>query len=361
MKPVAIDLFCGAGGLSLGLQSAGFNIAGAFDSWEPAVKSYRQNFPHHPCFMEDVAALSANRIARLGLPSQVDLVAGGPPCQGFSVQRIGEDEDERNNLVLEFVKVAATMRAKMFLMENVTGLLGARGRPILSRFLGLAEALGYQVDMRVLNAADFGLPQIRKRVFIVGVRHDLPDDFVFPEPHLPKYRTVAEALDGLPTPVEKSAGLAVADPLHVVTPLSPLNRRRIEAVPPGGGFEDLPVELRSNCHKAGADRIGHRAVYGRLHPDKPAGTITAMFDSFTRGRFGHPFDPRNLTLREGARLQGFPDDHVFVGTKREITKQIGNAIPPPMAEAVALAIREKLIRHCSTIDSHAVRPLMKQA
>ncbi len=127
MKPVALDLFCGAGGLSLGLQSAGFSIAGAFDAWEPAVRSYRQNFPHHPCFMTDVATLSAKRLAELGLPAEVDLVAGGPPCQGFSIQRIGDDEDARNGLVLELVRVAAALRSKMFLLENVTGLLGREG------------------------------------------------------------------------------------------------------------------------------------------------------------------------------------------------------------------------------------------
>lgn len=360
MKPTAIDLFCGAGGLSLGLQSAGFNIVGAFDAWEPAVRSYRQNFRHHPCFLEDVATLTSERLGQLGLPSEVDLVAGGPPCQGFSIQRIGADEDARNDLVLDFVRVAAAMRSKVFLMENVTGLLGARGRDVLSRFEEIAQRFGYEVKTKVLNAADFGLPQLRKRVFVIGIRHDVSGDFVFPEPNVLRHQTVAEALAGLPPPAEERCTLP-ADPLHIVTPLSPLNRRRIQAVPPGGGFEDLPLELRSNCHRAGAERIGHRAVYGRLHPDKPAGTITAMFDSFTRGRFGHPFEHRNLTLREGARLQGFPDDYAFAGSKREMTKQIGNAIPPPLAKAVGLALRQTLLKDASHFDKDAVLPLLRGA
>ena len=360
MKPTVVDLFCGAGGLSLGLQSAGFNVVGAFDSWAPAVRSYRQNFRDHPCFMENVAELSAKRLSQLGLPSEVDLVAGGPPCQGFSIQRIGDDKDVRNDLVLEFLRVAAALHTKSFLMENVTGLLGARGRIVLNRFEELAEELGYGVRTMVLNAADFGLPQLRRRVFVVGMRHDVSGDFAFPERCVFQHKTVAEALAGLPPPAEKRCA-EPADPLHVVTPLSPLNRLRIEAVPPGGGFEDLPLELRANCHKAGAERIGHRAVYGRLHPDKPAGTITAMFDSFTRGRFGHPIEHRNLTLREGARLQGFPDDYVFSGSKREITKQIGNAIPPPMAEAVAKSLRVTLQKSAFFSDGISVPPLGKGA
>lgn len=341
MKPLAVDLFCGAGGLSLGLEAAGFSIVGAFDTWAPAVRSYRHNFPQHPCFTDDVAELDAARLSELGIPSEVDLVAGGPPCQGFSIQRIGDDIDSRNDLVLDFIRVAGLLRAKMFVMENVTGLLGIRGKEVFSRLVKLAEDSGYRVEAKVLNAADFGLPQIRKRVFVVGQKIELSESFLFPRSSVSRHRTVAEGLAGLPPPAEKDEQ-SHSDPLHILSPLSPLNRQRIEIVPPGGGFEDLPLELRSNCHKAGAEKIGHRSVYGRLHPDRPAGTITAMFDSFTRGRFGHPIEPRNLTLREGARLQGFPDEHRFFGTKREITKQIGNAIPPPMAEAVARALRVAL-------------------
>jgi DNA (cytosine-5)-methyltransferase 1 len=124
--------------------------------------------------------------------------------------------------------------------------------------------------------------------------------------------------------------------------LSELNRLRLKHISPGGGFEDLPLELRVNCHRAGADVIGHRGVYGRLAPDAPAGTITARFDSFTRGRFAHPYADRNLTMREGARLQGFPDDFIFMGNREEVAAQIGNAVPPPVAEAVARDLAQHL-------------------
>jgi DNA (cytosine-5)-methyltransferase 1 len=336
----ALDLFCGAGGLSLGLKAAGFRVLGAVDTWEPALRSYRRNF-QEPCFQEDVARIDATRLAALGLPDEIDLVAGGPPCQGFSIQRIGPHADDRNDLVMAFARVVLASRAKAFMMENVRGLVGARGRATLSRFLALMAASGYEADWRVLDAADFGVAQSRKRVFVLGRRRDLSGYLAFPRPLGGPPKTVAQALEGLPSPPEDLSAFP-GDPLHRRTRLSPLNQRRIELVPPGGGFEDLPSEMRVNCHKAGAERIGHRAVYGRLHPDRPAGTITARFDSFTRGRFGHPVDPRNLTLREGARLQGFPDSHTFLGTQEEVAAQIGNAIPPLLAKAVAEAVARGL-------------------
>ena len=328
MRPTAIDLFCGAGGLTRGLVSGGFNVLAAFDNWAPAVRSYRLNFPNHTCLPDDVANLDADRLAALGL-LDVDLVAGGPPCQGFSAQRIGANEDHRNELVHAFGQVVINARARMFVMENVKGLLGGRGRATASRFVTEMEA------------ADYGVPQNRLRVFFVGRRREATGCFTFPVPTAAGRRTVGEALADLPEPPVDLAPLP-GDPLHRRSRLSELNQRRIALIPPGGGFEDLPVDLRVNCHKNGAARIGHRAVYGRLHPDRPAGTITARFDSFTRGRFGHPVEPRNLTLREGARLQSFPDDHRFVGTQEEIAAQIGNAIPPLLAGAVAKAAYEAL-------------------
>ncbi len=356
MKPTAIDLFCGAGGLTRGLVSEGFDVRAAFDNWAPAVRSYRLNFPSHPCFQDDVANINTERLAALGL-MDVDLVAGGPPCQGFSAQRIGANEDHRNELVHAFGQVVINVRARMFIMENVRGLLGGRGRATVSRFVAEMEAAGYQVTHRVLDAAEYGVPQNRLRVFFVGRRRDTTDCFTFPVPTVVRWRTVAEALADLPKLPADHVPFP-GDPLHRRSRLSELNQRRIALIPPGGGFEDLPVDLRVACHKNGAARIGHRAVYGRLHPDRPAGTITARFDSFTRGRFGHPAEPRNLTLREGARLQSFPDDHQFVGTQEEIAAQIGNAVPPLLAKAVARSAREALKGRPAPTGLQPLRPLL---
>lgn len=341
MKLKALDLFCGAGGLTRGLTDAGFQVVGAVDSWSPAIASYRANYTDHPSWTLDASALDAVRLAELGIPPGIDLVAGGPPCQGFSMQRIGNDEDARNDLVLSFGRTVRALNARAFMLENVRGLLGARGKPVVRRFLGEMEAAGYKVKYKVLEAADFGVPQARQRVFFVGLRADEAGVFDFPEAIVPRHLTVAEALADLGSPPEK-ADLGIGDPLHRRTKLSDLNKLRLTHVPPGGGMEDIPVELRVNCHKAGAGRIGHRGVYGRLHPDRPAGTITARFDSFTRGRFAHPFEDRNITLREGARLQGFDDSHRFLGSQEDIAAQIGNAIPPALARGVALAITHAL-------------------
>jgi DNA (cytosine-5)-methyltransferase 1 len=139
------------------------------------------------------------------------------------------------------------------------------------------------------------------------------------------------------------------DALHRRIRLSAKNLERLSLIPPGGGFEDLPIEMRVDCHKSGAARIGHRSVYGRLAPDRPAATITARFDSFTRGRFGHPWEERNITLREGARLQGFPDSHSFYGTQEEIAAQIGNAVPPTLAYVFGKALKEFLEGGCSSV------------
>ena len=340
MNPTALDLFCGAGGLTRGLSDAGFDVLAAFDLWPIAARSYRLNFPGHPCLEDDIATLETERLGLLGLDG-VDLVAGGPPCQGFSGQRIGADQDNRNDLVHAFGRVVVAVRARMFMMENVRGLLGERGRSTARRFVSDMEAAGYDVAHRVLDAVEFGVPQRRQRVFFVGRRRGAVGRFTFPVPSVDRPVSVGEAFVDLNEPPADLTPLD-GDSLHRRTRLSELNQRRISLIPPGGGFEDLPVELRVKCHKNGAERIGHRAVYGRLQTDRPAGTITARFDSFTRGRFGHPTQPRNLTLREGARLQGFPDAHLFVGNQEEIAAQIGNAIPPPLAKAMASAVRDAL-------------------
>jgi DNA (cytosine-5)-methyltransferase 1 len=335
MNLAALDLFCGAGGLSAGLTKAGFEIMGAFDSWERAVETYRLNYSH-PVRCSDLAKIRAPEIwTELGIePRSLDLMVGGPPCQGFSIQRIGQDYDHRNNLVLEFARLVSELRPRMFLMENVPGLLGKRGRQLIAAFEHALTSAGYRFEAALLNAADYGVPQVRKR--------ELPP-FRFPEPtQRPEdYRTVWEAIGDLPLLPEHRAPFP-GDPLHRRTRLSPMNIKRLQHIPPGGGMEDLPVELRVDCHKNGADRIGHRYVYGRLAPHKPAATITARFDSFTRGKFAHPYEDRNITLREGARLQTFDDGFHFVGTQEEIAAQIGNAVPPMLAEVLGQAIESHL-------------------
>jgi DNA (cytosine-5)-methyltransferase 1 len=345
MKPTAIDLFCGAGGFSVGLERAGFEVICAADSWNRAVGTYRRNFAH-PCLQVDLSKTNAQMLRSLAGAGDraVDLVVGGPPCQGFSIQRIGVDHDIRNNLVVEFVRLVEELNPRMFLMENVPGLIGRRGRPLVESLLNRLSTFGYETDVRVINAADYGIPQVRKRVIVMGWRRGTVHPFSLPAPtHDSTNRaTVADAIGDLSSPSRIVNDFD--DPLHKQTKLSALNRERLTHIPPGGGMEHLPVHLRVDCHKAGSERIGHRYVYGRLAADRPAATITARFDSFTRGRFAHPSEDRNITLREGARLQTFEDSFRFEGNQEEIAALIGNAVPPALAGILAGAILNHLTR-----------------
>jgi len=330
---------------SFWLAAAGFEIVAGFDNARVAVDTYSRNF-NHPAFQLDLAKHSGAELMRMaGSPERrVDLIAGGPPCQGFSIQRIGENEDVRNHLVMEFARIVAELKPRIFFMENVPGLLGMRGTELVTRFKSYLESAGYRVNHKIINAADYDVPQLRKRVIFFGTS-SLDQGFEFPHPIRTRaeFRTVRDALGDLPSP-PKDCSPTPGDPLHRRTRLSQLNQMRIEMIPPGGGMKDLPNEMRADCHKVGADAIGHRFVYGRLAPDEPAATITARFDSFTRGKFGHPWEARNITLREGARLQSFPDTFVFCGTQEEIAALIGNAVPPHLSSHLGIAARKFLER-----------------
>lgn len=338
-SPSAVDLFCGAGGLTRGLEQGGLDVRLGLDSAPSALRSYEANF-RHGALNADTRDLDAGTILSQADLESVDVLAGGPPCQGFSIQRVGPDQDPRNNLILDFFRLVRELRPRVFIMENVPGLLGSRGNALLHEGIPYAEECGFIVDVLLVDALAFGTPQRRSRALILGRLPDTkPLDLRAPEHPYP--RTVWEAIGDLPEPPE-SPDAYRQDQLHRRSRLSPLNLERMRHIPPGGGFEDLPEHLRAACHRAGAERIGHRQVYGRLDPASPSVTITARFDSFTRGRFAHPYQHRNITLREGARLQGFPDAHTFLGNREEVAAQIGNAVPPPMAYAIGLAVTRSL-------------------
>lgn len=344
--PVAIDCFAGAGGLALGLRDAGFSVRAAFDASPFAVATYQHNLGPHivEARAEDLCGLDLLRLS--GYDGwDCALVAGGPPCQGFSVQRRGEDEDERNTLILDFLRLVRDIGPQMFLMENVSAIRGKRGDALLERFFEDARRAGYHVSVAVLDAADYGVAQHRRRAFVVGERDDCPPAFVFPEPTHREgtWRTVRHAIGDLPSPMAAPEE-AAQYPNHEADQISDINRLRISFVPPGGGREHIPEHLRLPCHRVSVEKAGHRNVYGRLHWDHPAGTITTKCNSFTRGKFAHPAEDRNITMREAARLQGFPDDFVFLGGRVPVAHQIGNAVPPPLALALGNAILETLRR-----------------
>ena len=225
-------------------------------------------------------------------------------------------------------------------MENVPGIEGKRGQAILKEALDSAARAGYVIHKKKLNAQDYGVPQRRRRVFVLGERHDGNfSQFEFPRPTTLKGKrmTVRDTVSQLPAPPED--GTDHPDILHHRRDrLSDLNKRRLRALKAGQGRDFLPSELRVKAHRISSSIMGHRYVYGRMAWDDVARTITARFDSFTRGRFGHPDQLRTISLREGALLQTFPMDFVFSGNKVEIARQIGNAVPPQLAEVIGATI-----------------------
>lgn len=340
-----IECFCGAGGLALGLREAGFELRAAFDLDPVAVRTFNR---HHGgrAWVQDARAVDPIALAqRAGLDPEggaggLDLLAGGPPCQGFSKQTRGaRADDPRNTLVLEFVRLVEGLRPRFFLMENVATFGQRRGQALLQQ---LRRRLGaYHLHAGEYNCADYGLAQTRRRFIVVGQRRDQPRPFAPPPPQGGRV-TVGQALQGLPEPLPDGREHP-AVPNHRAARVTAVNVARFRHVPQGGGWRDIPEALRLPCHRRVDPRQGGWPdVYGRLAWDGQAPTLTGGFDSFTRGRYGHPLADRPLTPREAARLQGFPDSYRFEGNRAELRRQIGNAVPPPLARALGQAIAAAL-------------------
>lgn len=338
-----IDLFCGAGGLSLGFRQAGFEPVLAFDFDRHACATYASNLGDHVREF-DLSGADPEIFAELVTDAvgEVDVVAGGPPCQGWSIQRRGQTIDARNDLTLKFAEIASAVRPKAIVMENVPTILGKRGQEHLSAVQHRFEEAGYTVSKAILDAAWFGVPQSRRRAVLVAIHQSVGVEFTFPKPtHTPgNLKTVRQAIGDLPPPpFDGSEHPEYRN--HRLVLVSKANIERLSHVPEGGGRLDVPLDLQLPCHR---NDNGHRHldVYGRLWWDRPAGTITAMFDNFSRGRFAHPLENRNITGREGARLQSFPDDFHFLGPKKDVARQIGNAVAPSLARAIAEALSNVL-------------------
>lgn len=351
--PTAIDLFCGAGGLSLGLRQARFRIAAALDVSPLAVESYRLNFPRVPvgggresgqaqaCDVRDATGSRLLRLAGLR-KGELDLLAGCPPCQGFSTlrtkQRQPAVEDERNGLVLEFLRLVREIRPRFVLMENVPGL--AR-EGLFKDFTSGLECLKYRVDFDVLDSVDFGVPQRRRRLVLVAARGM--------QPKLASgnvaARTVREAIGGIADAAGRS-GDALHD--HGENRAQRV-RSVIEAIPPDGGSRaDLGADAQLACHRramARGDGWG-RDSYARMAWDRPAPTITGGCVNPGKGRFLHPIEHRAVTVREALLLQGFPPDYRLSlrRGKYAAADLAGNAIPPAFVKAQAQAIRRMRAR-----------------
>ena len=367
-RPTAISLFAGAGGCSLGFQQAGFNVLFATDIDNDAVASYRHNFPETPCEAADVRDLGPETLLeRVGLRSgELDVLLGGPPCQGFSSAGMKSAEDPRNSLVRHYVRVLEGIKPKWFVMENVEGLLtNDGGMPVRNAVEAFLQA-GYSVNLEKVYAQGYGVPQRRKRVLIVGNR--LGYDFLFPEAvtlfsgniFRKGEITFSTATSDLPLATSKAGkslpligqpnnelqaylrGDAKAVTDHFSPPLSEIQLERVRGLAQGQTMKDLPGHLQ---HASFQKRAYRRVMDGtpverrggapsglkRFFADEPSLTITS---AATR-EFVHPTEDRLLTLRECARLQTFPDSFVFAGSAASRIQQIGNAIPPILARTVA--------------------------
>ncbi len=335
-RPTAIDLFSGCGGLTLGLKQAGFDVRGAVEIDALAVETYRANHPEVEVWDKDVRKVSPRSVMRkLGLKKgELDLLSGCPPCQGFSTVRTRNGKrrprDERNELLLEFLRFVEAMRPKAVMMENVPRLAGTR---LFREFRSRLRKLGYEGEHRVLNAADYGVPQRRRRLIYLA---SAVGGIAFAEASK-KRVTVRDAIDGLP-----KAG-ASGDPIHDFGESRTAEViALIRSIPKDGGSRsDLGEERQLECHRK-CD--GFKDIYGRMAWDGVAPTITGGCFNPSKGRFLHPKENRAITMREAALLQGFPRRYKFpnAGSKTAVAEMIGNALPPAFVRRQALVLRGHL-------------------
>ena len=349
-KPFTVaDLFCGAGGLSLGFRDAGFSSVAAADWNDAAIETYRANLHEH--------AAKRDLSQPLALPN-VDVIAGGPPCQGFSSAGLRKPGDARNTLVGAFANHITCYRPAAFVFENVEGFLTTDSGNHLFDLLEPVIRAGYRVHVRKVNAANYGVPQHRKRVIAIG---GLGWDPTFPDAthsafgapgarraakHLPRTQTLEEALNELPTALAEPPGVPQG---HYYKPLEGLDLERAKALRPGETMRDLPEELHHDSYRRRAfrrvmdgtpteKRGGAPAGIRRLRPDEPSKAITGG----ARSEFLHPLENRPLTIRECAKLQTFLDDFKFRGSPSDQGQLIGNAVPPRLAYVIAHQLLQDL-------------------
>lgn len=358
-RPTAIDLFAGCGGLSSGLRAAGFDVLAAIEKDADAAATYKANHPNVKLYEMDIRLVSPTgllRALKLLEGETLDLIAGCPPCQGFTrlTESMGRP-DRRNGLVRQFLRFVRAIRPKVCMLENVPGLLTTRkGKRYFNELRRGLEDAGYRVSYRIVELADYGVPQFRKRLVLLAARGEA---IPIPEAthHDPAgsgktgqrpWKTVREAIGSLQNPPLRSAvrsGDAVPPyEWHYSRDVATVVRRRLEhALSNGRCRTSLPPTLRLACHERCPD--GYYDVYGVIDWDKPSPTITSGCTNASKGRFGHPREPRPLTATEAAVLQTFPLSYKFKGSGLEsVAAQIGNALPRRFAKVVATAIIERL-------------------
>lgn len=340
-----IDLFCGCGGLSCGFEKAGYNILLGIDNDSKALETFELNHKDAKSICGDITTITyANDIKPFTGDKQIDVIIGGPPCQGMSLSGPRRFEDPRNKLYLSYIRLVEEIKPKAFVIENVPGLVGLFNGKIKDSIIEKFTDMGYNIQYRILCAADYGVPQSRRRVVFVGLRKG---EFIYPEP-VNDIVTCEMALSDLPA-LENDIGTEQSEYIsapqneyqelmrcnsdnvrnHIAANHSEKVKKIISLVPDGGNYKDLPEEYINsrNFHVA----------WTRFASQKPAPTI----DTGHRHHFHYKFN-RVPTVRECARLQSFPDDFIFLGNKTQQFRQVGNAVPPLLAQCIAKSLKEQI-------------------
>lgn len=326
-KYTYIDLFAGAGGMSLGFDNIGFENILAVEFNEDFAKTYHENFPDHKLIVSDIKDVKSEDLKELIGNKMVDVIIGGPPCQGFSIAgNIGRNfiDDDRNRLFKEFVRFVKVLKPKMFVLENVAAMLRHNKGKTIKEIVESFKEIGYEIKYQVLNASEYGVPQDRRRIFIVGY-FGKENKFEYPK-ICKKKVTIKEAIDDLP---KLKSGEKSSVPNHNAMTHSAQMLEKMSYVKDGGNREDIPVELRP--------KSGDIRKYIRYNSSKPSFCVTGDMR-----KIFHYSQNRALTCRELARLQTFPDSFVFLGTVGKVQQQIGNAVPVKLAEQIAKQVKEVL-------------------
>lgn len=379
-RPTAIDLFSGAGGLTLGLLNAGWDVRACADLSAACAATHHLNLPNIPIHVGDVSRLSSDDLIRMaGLkPGELDMLAGGPPCQGFSILGQREGRDPRNRLFLDFMRLAHELRPKAILIENVPGLATLEGGAALRAISQSFDEAGYDAACAELVAAQYGVPQLRWRMVFVGWRRDLGRSGGFPLPthgpagigdlvpnrtlaatHAEGFLSTWEAIGDLPlVAAGGTASRYAADPAcsyqaamregsgfevdnHYAPRMSEVNLARIRALKPGQDWRDLPHELLPPGMQR-ALRKDHTRRYRRMTWDGVPRAVITRFRDPKSGEYTHPDQHRTISIREAARIQSFPDWFRLQGSLSDQYDQVGNAVPPLMARAVGAEILQVL-------------------
>ena len=341
----AVDLFCGVGGLTKGLNSAGINVALGVDIDKSCEFAYEKNNRNSKFLPKDISKLSAEEINSFYPKNSTSILAGCAPCQPFSSYSY-KNTTIKWKLLYEFSRIIKEVLPDIITMENVPTLLRFKKAPVFTDFLKTLQNLGYKYSYSIVNCPEYGIPQSRKRLVLLASKFG--EINLIPATHKEKnFKTVRQTIGKLP-PI-KHGETYVKDKLHKASLLSEINLKRIQQSNPGGSWKDWDEDLRLACHKKDTGKT-YVSVYGRMEWDKPSPTMTTQCNGLGNGRFGHPEQDRAISLREAAMLQTFPKSYKFINKKnalstRQLATHIGNAVPVKLGKVIGKSIVQHVQKH----------------